>query len=556
MNALADPSTVKGDFSGEAILNYRGGIAHFYRQGEEYRMRLNRDDVTRIYRISQTIGSRFYQYYVGTLISGSGSQSGARSEIDHVLPFGYWLDEKQWVPVVHVHEARQGNVVDYDDNLPSEVRADPFSKLTTSLPDFTPYFFCNHCHTTFPLGDQLVRNAHTVGRHLPIELHVDVLQYLHEAHPVIGEQVAAAIMSPNPAQPIEFLRRDMKSLDAREHAVNLGISCEACHLGSREHAKGILKKPYFFARSKHLYIGANSEMSFGRTHQNMNWMCSRCHTGSRPLLAGGMATWNSTEYTDATRGSCYSQLNCVDCHNPHKATGPKWELSPDHDDRLCLKCHQQFQSADSRKAHTHHPAGTAGDRCMNCHMPRINEGLQDVVRTHMIFSPTNREMIEANHPNACNQCHVKDSIKWTQKHLKEWYGSTYDPNAIARNYPNLKTSVVLGWLASDNHSVRLIAADVLGRTNSRWALKHLIDALDDPMLLNRQFAGRSLESMMGIRLDEFGYRFFMGRDERSIHLERIRQSLLPVEPIQELDSRESPTRSPTNTPTSDHSAKY
>ena len=24
---------------------------------------------------------------------------------------------------------------------------------------------------------------------------------------------------------------------------------------------------------------------------------------------------------------------------------------------------------------------------MNCHMPRINEGLQDVVRTHMIYSP-------------------------------------------------------------------------------------------------------------------------------------------------------------------------
>ena len=43
---------------------------------------------------------------------------------------------------------------------------------------------------------------------------------------------------------------------------------------------------------------------------------------------------------------------------------------------------------------------------MNCHMPRINEGLQEVVRTHTIFSPTNSAMIESNQMNACNQCHV------------------------------------------------------------------------------------------------------------------------------------------------------
>jgi hypothetical protein len=159
-------------------------------------------------------------------------------------------------------------------------------------------------------------------------------------------------------------------------------------------------------------------------------------------------------------------------------------------------------------------------------MPRINEGLQDVVRTHMIYSPTNREMIEANHPNACNQCHVKESIEWTQKYLNDWYGAEYDPDVVAQNYSDSQDSVVLGWLKSGNESVRLIAADCLARTDSRWALPQLIEALDDPYLLNRQFVLKHLESMLGIRLDKYGYRFFMGPAERRAPLQEIRRALL------------------------------
>ena len=54
-------------------------------------------------------------------------------------------------------------------------------------------------------------------------------------------------------------------------------------------------------------------------------------------------------------------------------------------------------------------------------MSRINEGLQDVVRTHMICSPTQPGMIEANHPNACNLCHLDKPIDWTIEKLRAWY---------------------------------------------------------------------------------------------------------------------------------------
>src|SRR5207245_3539387 len=134
--------------------------------------------------------------------------------------------------------------------------------------------------------------------------------------------------------------------------------------------------------------------------------------------------------------------------NPHRALGHKWPLSADQDDALCLKCHERLQPSRERARHTHHPAGSPGSRCMSCHMPRLNEGIQDVVRTHMIYSPTRRDMIEANHPNACNLCHTRQPIDWTMRYLKEWYGAGYDEAKIAANYPHRADMVARGWLDS------------------------------------------------------------------------------------------------------------
>ena len=46
MNALAGSETVKGDFSGPSI-SYLGGKATFQMEGDEYRMRFERDSVVR-----------------------------------------------------------------------------------------------------------------------------------------------------------------------------------------------------------------------------------------------------------------------------------------------------------------------------------------------------------------------------------------------------------------------------------------------------------------------------------------------------------------------------
>lgn len=509
MNAMASPSTVKGDFSTGAAISYRGGRASFEREENDYFMRLKRGDVHRRYRITQTIGSRFFQYYVGRQIEGPEPRGHHFYQKDHVLPFGYWLVQKEWAPVVHIGR-----------EVADEKRPDPFAP-----PEQGSYYAeyaasCNACHTTFPLADLFGRRTPQMGQFAPQPLHWSMRGFLQQSHPDMLDPQTGRIKSG------ERRANPMHSWEASRYAATLGVSCEACHLGGRTHVEsGGRVRPRFSPASPFLRVEAKEVPDSGRTHENVNWACGRCHVGPRPQFAAGMSTWNSVEYSDAMRGSCYSKLNCIDCHNPHRAIGPKWTPSAEQDDAVCLKCHSRYQPAEARVQHTHHPLGSEGARCLNCHMPRVNEGIEDVVRTHMIYSPTRADMIEANHPNACNLCHTDKPIDWTLRALKEWYRKTYNEELIARNYPARSKPVGEGWLASENASVRLVGVEAMARARDYAALPRLLDALDDPYLINRQFAYKGLQEMLNVRLADYGYRFYMTESERREPLAKIRSAL-------------------------------
>ncbi|HIF01588.1 MAG: multiheme c-type cytochrome [Fuerstiella sp.] len=512
MNALAGESTVKGDFSGERSISYMGGKAHFYRERGEYRMSLERDDLRQVFTITQTIGSRFFQYYIGRLIQGPVSREHPLFSIDHVLLFGYWIPENEWVPAVHVSE-----------ELPDDTRRDPFAVPVHDDPRYAPYASaCNKCHTTFPFGDDIMRKPDVLGRYAPFRFHLLTSEYISKAHPDLLRSHQYPSDFSNEA--IADLHDVVYGLTAPDHAVTLGISCEACHLGCKDHVDGKLRRPKFIPESSSVFIETNGKrLDSGRSHANVNWACARCHAGARPEFSAGMSTWNSIEYTDAVLGGCYSKLTCIHCHNPHETIGPRWKPTPLQDDAVCLSCHQHLEPAEARSRHTHHLADSNGSRCMNCHMPRLNEGLQEVVRTHMIYSPNRSDMIEANHPNACNLCHTDKTIDWTLTHLDDWYGDSFSPEKIRRNYPNRTLSAAVGWTKSDEEAVRLVAVDSLIRTRARSVLPEIIQALDDPFLINRQFAAKGLERWLGCRLSDFGYRFYMTPEERREPLQAIQE---------------------------------
>ncbi len=530
MNALATAETVVGDFSGQAVMKYLGGEANFYREQGTNFMRLARDGTVRTYAVVRTIGSRYFQYYAGRMVAGPEPADHPTRQIDHVLPLGYLIDQKEWMPIIHIDEEKQDGE-----------RADAFAG-----PSDIPYDqSCSVCHTTWAAGDWLMTYSGMTRANYfaPFAGDFNASAYLAEAHPKMFQELNSRTRAKEEILPAAF--RKMVELPVSEHAVALGISCEACHNGAKSHAESSTRdrnglSPLFFPSSSNLFShGPTRSAVWTRRPPNLNWACARCHSGGRPSYAAGMGTWNAIEFSDGINGSCYLKdplekrsqpgLTCVHCHNPHQGIGPKWTRTPQEDDAKCLDCHRKFEAPSARLAHTHHADNSAGSHCMDCHMPKITESLQDVVRTHTIFNPTDPRMIEANQPNACNLCHLKETIDWTLGHLQRWYpakGSAYSEQKLAANYPHRQGPVGLGWLHSPHEGTRLVAADTLARAKARWALPELIAMLDDPYLSNRRFTQVRLAEMLGLDLRKFGYRFYQTPKEREEPIRKIRAELL------------------------------
>ncbi|MCC9601307.1 cytochrome c3 family protein [Stieleria sp. JC731] len=135
------------------------------------------------------------------------------------------------------------------------------------------------------------------------------------------------------------------------------------------------------------------------------------------------------DYSGMIESPCYQrgELGCVSCHTMHQqdeSLQAEWkddQLKPQmRTDDACLQCHPSY--ADLGESHTHHPVGSEGSRCMNCHMPHTVYGILKSSRSHTISSPSVATTLQTGRPNACNLCHLDFTLQQTAKHLHEWYG--------------------------------------------------------------------------------------------------------------------------------------
>jgi predicted CXXCH cytochrome family protein len=510
-DAKANADAIVGEFSDDASISYMGGEARFVRVDGEYHMRLSRDGETRSYRVTRTIGSRILQYYVGKQIDGPGMIEFKDQKFEFVLPFGYWISQQKWFPVTHV----EIETVDAG-------RLDPYSQLNKS-DRFRYDSSCSHCHTSFAIGDAMLVSGLTAAK-FPHAAHVELPKYLDEVHSMWDSSRHPAEMS---LTDYVTLASRFKKLESKDCAVAFGVDCEGCHLGGKDHAEQRLKSMRYIPCGSMVHIEASSDAVFGRTRANLDWMCSRCHIGQKLLYAAGMSKEHSAEFTDLLEGACKSQMTCMHCHDPHQPMGEAWSKKPLQGDTLCLQCHQkQFPDSAAIEDHTHHPHTSAGSRCMNCHMPKITEGLEGLVRTHTIFSPTNRQMIEKNEPNACNLCHVDKPIDWTMKFLDEWYNTKIDDSKFFLYYPFRAGPTAKGWLKHSDQAVRLVGAESLIQQRADWAIADLVEMLDDDFMINRQFTSRGLQDFLGVKLKDYGYEFYMQSEERRQPIDRIRKALV------------------------------
>ena len=180
-------------------------------------------------------------------------------------------------------------------------------------------------------------------------------------------------------------------------------------------------------------------------------------------------------------GACMSRIACIDCHDPH-AGGVKDAQA------ACVGCHDHLGRPEVARAHARHDPAAAS--CLDCHMPRVVQGLSAHVRTHRISAPG------AEVANACNLCHLTKSQAWTAAELEKGWGVARAP---APDEPAGEL-----WLASGDPATRLVAASAWARSGAgRGVLPLLADVVDDPVAHTRMWTVFAIEDILGRRLAEY-----------------------------------------------------
>jgi len=132
--------------------------------------------------------------------------------------------------------------------------------------------------------------------------------------------------------------------------------------------------------------------------------------------------FNWTSFQTSRMGG-KGQVSCVDCHDSH--TGKT--LLSTSDNALCLQCHVANNTRNAPAVdpttHSHHQSGSAGNLCVNCHMPTTVYMQRDARHDHGFLRPDPLLTKELSIPNACAKCHADKSVDWQINTTNAWYGN-------------------------------------------------------------------------------------------------------------------------------------
>ena len=114
-------------------------------------------------------------------------------------------------------------------------------------------------------------------------------------------------------------------------------------------------------------------------------------------------------------------VSCTDCHDPHSLQ-VKGSV-----DRVCMACHaaEKFDTP----SHHFHRAGSAGARCVSCHMPTRNYMVVHARHDHSFRIPRPDLDAALGTPDACTQCHTDRSSAWAAAAAQRWWGERARPAA-------------------------------------------------------------------------------------------------------------------------------
>jgi predicted CXXCH cytochrome family protein len=193
-------------------------------------------------------------------------------------------------------------------------------------------------------------------------------------------------------------------------------TCIQCHSQGQPNANPILGQYYDWPVGFHQ----------GGTLRDY-WHLEERKLGEQDFMyfADGTAHKNRMQGNDFVESVMYRRgVTCFSCHDVHGTSNNADLIKPV--DQLCLTCHGPGSpngphNVSTLEQHTHHKAGSEGSRCVECHMPKIEQEMGAVnVRSHTFafITPSTTDTLKV--PNPCTLCHTNQTTKWAADALAGW----------------------------------------------------------------------------------------------------------------------------------------
>jgi hypothetical protein len=524
MTQVASAASVLGDFD-DVELRTRGERVRLSRRGDEHWAELRIPDPQ-----SGEPGKRHVERRI-ELVTGSHHMqvywyaTGAKRALAQ-LPFAYLIFERRWVPVdatflappggraLHIAEGSWNTTCQKCHATRGQARMDAQMRFDTHVAEFG--IACEACHG--PAAEHVRRNESPLRRYgyhwSDTEDPTSLVPTRLDA--VRSSQVCGQCHSVYRVPDAELSRWNALGFRYRP-GDDLGAARRVVRLADHQLVR-VLRRDDPEYIEQHFWTDGMVRVS-GREYNGL--IESPCYT-----------------HGDAARGV----LACTSCHRMHREPDDPRTVETWANDQLgagmegnaaCVGCHASYEGR-GLEAHTHHAAESAGSGCYNCHMPYTSYGLLKAIRSHQISSPSVASTLETGRPNACNQCHLDETLKWSSEWLKTWYGST-TPRLSELDE---RVSMSIRMTLSGDAGQRALMAWSMGWPDARrasgsdWMAPYLGELLTDDYDAVRFIAQRSLRTLPGF--EELPYDFLLPPEVRRQSLREIRR----------IWSRDAATREP------------
>lgn len=491
MTQAIDPKTLQAPLGGQR-LEWRGHAIEIERQGDEFFAVMDdpvaKDETGRPARVAKrlalTTGSHHYEAF--------WYEEGRTRKVSF-LPFCWRVEAKRFLPIDTAFlippaeeqgsEARWNLACNKCHTVRTQPRIEGQFQMDTTSAEFG--IACEACHG--PGERHVESNGNPATR--------------YAAHLRADESAAdPTIVDPSKLAPV----RD-------------AMVCGQCHAAVLDKDEATLRE---WLKTGFSYRPGD-DLAKTRTFRD---------SGAEKFWSDGMIRTTGREYNALLHTPCYTHLDakrgimtCLSCHEMHKkADDPRsdaeWaddQLKPGmRGDLACTQCHADFRDEAKVAAHSHHASGSEGSRCMNCHMPLTTYGLLKTERSHTITSPTIAESVEVGRPNACNLCHLDQTLQWAGDKLAEWYRAPATKTLRAgRGLTPDESSIAAGvlWLTRGDAGQRAIATCALewdaarAASGTEWFAPFLAKLLADPYPAVRYLADRAIRRQPGFADLDYDY---------------------------------------------------